>query len=156
MHEWALAESVVETVKRHLEGRQSPKLKSVTLLFGELQNIDQDIFEQGLDSLLIGEDFGSEVFHVEEEKAGFRCNRCGAQWDLGERRDLGENELEAIHFMPEAAHVYMRCPSCSSPDFRVERGRGVLIKSIVLEEDVIAEEGTKSCAEEASGEDKSS
>jgi hydrogenase nickel incorporation protein HypA/HybF len=141
MHEWALAESVVETVKRHLEGRQSPKLRSVTLLFGELQNIDQAIFEHGLDNLLKGEDFGSEVFHVEQERAAFRCNRCDAEWDLG--GDLSEDEREAIHFMPEAAHVYMRCPSCSSPDFRVERGRGVLVKSIVLEEDANGEDGSE-------------
>jgi hydrogenase nickel incorporation protein HypA/HybF len=136
MHEWALAESVVETVKHHLEGRDSPILRSVTLLFGELQNIDRDIFEEGLKNLLIGEAFSSEVFHVEQERAVFRCNRCESQWGLEDRSDLQEDEKEAIHFVPEAAHAYMRCPGCSSPDFRVEKGRGVLVKSIVIDEDL--------------------
>ena len=139
MHEWALAESVVETVKRHLEGRDSPKLRSVTLLFGELQSIDQEIFEEGIKNLLMGEAFGSEVFHVERERAVFRCNRCESQWGLEDRPDLQEDEREAIHFVPEAAHVYMRCPSCSSPDFRVEKGRGVLVKSIVFDENLVNE-----------------
>lgn len=135
MHEWALAESVVETVKRHLEGRDSPKLRSVTLLFGELQNIDQEIFREGLKNLLMEETFGSEVFHVEQERALFRCNRCESRWGLQDRSELEEDEREAIHFMPEAAHAYMRCPDCSSPDFRVEKGRGVLVKSIVFDEE---------------------
>ena len=143
MHEWALAESVVETVKHHLEERDSPKLRSVTLLFGELQNIDQEIFREGLENLLIGEGFDSAVFHVEQEKAVFRCNRCESQWGLQDRSDLEEDEREAIHFMPEAAHVYMRCPGCSSPDFRVEKGRGVLVKSIVFEEGFKFEENLK-------------
>jgi hydrogenase nickel incorporation protein HypA/HybF len=143
MHEWALAESVVETVKKHLEGRQKPRLKSVTLLFGELQRIDQEIFEHGLENLLEGESFGSDVFHIEQEKASFRCNRCKADWGFEDLADLQEDEREAIHFMPEAAHVYMRCPRCSSPDFQVERGRGVLVKSIVIEEDIPRGEGDR-------------
>jgi hydrogenase nickel incorporation protein HypA/HybF len=37
---------------------------------------------------------------------------------------------EAIHFVPEMAHVYIKCPSCGSPDFEVVEGRGVWLQSI--------------------------
>ena len=119
-------------------------IKPFPLEAAEVQNpdlliIQPGIFEEGLKNLLMGEAFGSEVFHVEQERAVFRCNRCESQWGLEDRSDLAEDEREAIHFMPEAAHVYMRCPGCSGPDFRVEKGRGVLVKSIVIEENVVSD-----------------
>jgi hydrogenase nickel incorporation protein HypA/HybF len=43
-------------------------------------------------------------------------------------------EREAVHFLPEAAHAYLRCPRCGSVDFDVAAGRGVSIVSIELEE----------------------
>jgi hydrogenase nickel incorporation protein HypA/HybF len=40
---------------------------------------------------------------------------------------LDEDETEAIHFMPEIAHIYIRCPQCKSPDFDIIQGRGVQV-----------------------------
>ncbi len=48
----------------------------------------------------------------------------------GERKELGENEQEAIHFVPEAAHAFIRCPACGSPDFEISKGRGVWVERI--------------------------
>jgi hydrogenase nickel incorporation protein HypA/HybF len=107
----------------------------VQVLIGELQHIEMEVFSLGLQNLLAERPFGSEVFHFETEKATFRCKACGSEWSLDQHPDLGEDELEAIHFLPEAAHVYMRCPSCGSPDFGLEKGRGVTIKSIDLSDD---------------------
>ncbi len=147
MHEWALAESVIETVKESVRNRGRGRVVSVTLLFGELQAIDEEIFKSGLRYQLESSQSGGgeeyeepvlispDVFSVETEKASFLCNRCGNEWSFDSHPDLGDEEREAIHFMPEAAHAYMRCPACGSPDFSVERGRGVLVKSILFEEE---------------------
>jgi len=43
---------------------------------------------------------------------------------------MSEEESEAIRFAPEVAHVYIRCPSCKSPDFEVLQGREVSIDYI--------------------------
>jgi Zn finger protein HypA/HybF involved in hydrogenase expression len=45
-------------------------------------------------------------------------------------RDLDEAQSEAIHFIPELAHTYLRCPACASPDFEVVRGRGVWLAQV--------------------------
>jgi hydrogenase nickel incorporation protein HypA/HybF len=95
--------------------------------------VDRGVFLDGLRVLLEKESFGEDVFVFEEEAASFRCKICGEEWGFADMPDVGEEEREAIHFMPEAAHVYMRCPACGSPDFQVERGRGVTIRSIDLE-----------------------
>jgi hydrogenase nickel incorporation protein HypA/HybF len=135
MHEWALAEAVISTVQRLYEENGRKKVLSVEVLIGELQHIEMAVFSMGLQNLLAEHPFGLDVFHFETEKASFRCNACGNEWLLEQHADLGEEEREAIHFLPEAAHVYMRCPSCGSPDFKLEKGRGVSIKSVDLQDD---------------------
>jgi hydrogenase nickel incorporation protein HypA/HybF len=42
-----------------------------------------------------------------------------------------ENVQENIHFIPEVAHVYVKCPRCESPDFEVLKGRGVWINKVM-------------------------
>ena len=135
MHEWALAEAVISTVQRLYEENGRKRILSVQVLIGELQQIEMEVFSLGLQNLLSDHPFSSDVFHFKTEKASFRCNACGNEWLLEQYPELGEEELEAIHFLPEAAHVYMRCPSCGSPDFALEKGRGVTIQSVDLSDD---------------------
>jgi hydrogenase nickel incorporation protein HypA/HybF len=134
MHEWALAEAVVSTVERLYEENGRKTVLAVNVLIGELQHIEMEVFSVGLKNILAGRPFDPDVFHFEIEKATFRCNACKQDWLLEQHPDLGKEEREAIHFLPEAAHVYMRCPFCGSPDFGLEKGRGVSIKSVDLEE----------------------
>ncbi len=129
MHEWALAEAVLDSVREHSGGR---RVSRVVLRFGELQQIDREIFDFALREL--GGELGAARFEIESEPARFACNACGAAWSLDERSGLDEQQKEAIHFLPEAARVYLRCPGCGSPDFRVEQGRGVTIQTIETEE----------------------
>ncbi|MBN1836730.1 MAG: hydrogenase nickel incorporation protein HypA [Spirochaetales bacterium] len=133
MHEWALAEAVVASVDRILEEHQGRALLAVHVRIGELQHIEMDVFREGLRIHLDERPYGIESFHFETEPAGFRCNACGREWLLESVQGLGEDELEAIHFLPEAAHVYLRCPDCGSPDFVLASGRGVGIASVDLE-----------------------
>ena len=135
MHEWALADAVISTVERLYEENGRKRILSVRVLIGELQHIEMEVFSTGLQNLLSDRPFDADVFRFETEKASFRCNACGNEWLLAEHPELGEDELEAIHFLPETAHVYMRCPDCGSPDFSLEKGRGVTIQSIELTDD---------------------
>ncbi len=152
MHEWALAEAVLETVKKHAREHGTPDrpaaVRSVTVSFGELQKVDRGVFLDGLRVLLEQESFAEDAFVFEEEAASFRCTVCAAEWGFGDIPEIGEEEREAIHFMPEAAHAYMRCPSCGSPDFRVAGGRGVTIRALDLETRAAAGGGgTRAAAE---------
>ncbi len=129
MHEWALAEAVIDSVREHSGGR---RVSRVVLRFGELQQVDREIFDFALREL--GGDLGAARFEIETEPALFACGACGASWSLAERGGLDAQQKEAIHFLPEAAKVYLRCPRCGSPDFRVEQGRGVTIQTIEVME----------------------
>ena len=133
MHEWALADSVIEATAAVLGGRNPSCLRSVTVLIGELQAIDREIFDYALTTMLEERPFRAALYTMETEPAAFLCSSCGKEWSLAETRGLSEDSREAIHFLPEAAHAFVRCPRCESPDYRVQRGRGVSISSITLD-----------------------
>ncbi len=143
MHEWALAEAVIEAVIENIGSSSTIKdIKRVVVAFGELQNIDMEIFRFGLENLLkskfVPDDSAEQnnnlldFFVFEEEEAVFKCNSCNYQWSLSDNVELNEEEREAIHFLPESAHVYIKCPNCGSRDFVFIAGRGVTIRSIEL------------------------
>jgi hydrogenase nickel incorporation protein HypA/HybF len=133
MHEWALADAVIEATSSALAGRKPSCLRAVTVTVGELQAIDHEIFSFALSTLLEERPFRTAVFHLETEPARFLCGACEKEWSLSETRDLSDQTREAIHFLPEAAHAFIRCPFCSSPDYRVQKGRGVSIASLTLD-----------------------
>ncbi len=132
MHEWALADSVIEATAAAIAGRDPACLRSVTVLIGELQAIDREIFDFALKTMLAERPFRGAVCQLETERAEFLCSACGRAWSLGETTGLTDETREAIHFLPEAAHAFVRCPQCQSPDYHVQKGRGVSIASITL------------------------
>ena len=100
---------------------------------GELQQIDIEIFEFAVNEIAKVQGallLTKTKVEMDIERAIFRCRVCGNEWEFGDRSKMGEDESEAIHFAPEVAHVYIRCPSCKSPDFEILRGRGVSIDYI--------------------------
>jgi Zn finger protein HypA/HybF involved in hydrogenase expression len=38
--------------------------------------------------------------------------------------------MEAIHFIPELSHAFVRCPECGSPDFIILAGRGITLERV--------------------------
>ena len=132
MHEWALAEAVVATVEKIRGENGGRPVLAVRLRFGELQSICVEAFREGLAASLAGLPYGPEVFEFGTEPAAFRCRACGHGWPLAGVPGIGEQEREAVHFLPESAHAYLRCPACGSPDFELAAGRGVSIEAVEL------------------------
>jgi len=135
MHEWALAESVVATVKRVAHEKKLHRITEITVKVGELQQIEREIFEFALEQMLSQADSPMRDAKVvlEVERAQFCCRVCGTRWAF-ETQQLSPEIAEAIHFIPELAHTYIRCPQCHSPDFEVVQGRGVWLASLKGEE----------------------
>ena len=138
MHEWALAEATVETVRREAAGR---RVLGVRLAFGELQQVDREIFAAALADLAPAAGMDAAGFEISDEPARFVCRACAATWTLADVPGLSVDDREAIHLLPEAAHVYLHCPSCGSVDFDVGAGRGVSITAIEVEDPAAPEAG---------------
>jgi len=136
MHEWALAEAVISTVSKTAREQGLGEIAEIRIKLGQLQQIEADIFEFALKE--IGQSrktlFKNVKIQLQEEKAVLKCRACGQKWMFGDNmKELDHERSEAIHFVPETAHAYIRCPECKSPDFEVLKGRGVWIDSITGE-----------------------
>lgn len=128
MHEWALAEAVVSAAQDVMRREGLRELSKVWVAVGELQQVDLEIFKFAL-SQLKRPILGDVEFLVESVPAEFRCRICSREWFFRSEK-VDEDAAEAIHFIPEAAHAYVRCPGCGSSDFEVVGGRGVWLKCV--------------------------
>jgi len=136
MHEWALAEAVVLTAEKAAKEQGFQEIQEIIIKLGELQQIERDTFEFAIREIIQPSRslFKKTKIQIHDEKAVLQCLRCGHKWTF--KRDtekLSPAEFEAIHFVPEVAHVYMPCPECKSPDYKIIQGRGVWVDSIVGE-----------------------
>lgn len=133
MHEFALADAVVTTALQVADRERLTEITRLEVTIGELQRIDPGVFELALKEVMPPDEprLASTEIVLTPEPAGFRCRPCDREFELGQARGPdGEDVREAIHFIPELAHSYLRCPGCLSPDFEVVGGRGVWIRSI--------------------------
>ena len=131
MHEWALAEAVITSATETARQQKLAVVDEIVLSIGELQAIDNEMFAS-----LVRQQLANAAVELREAKirvvtgeAAFECRVCKKEFTEQDAR-VGEEEREAIHFVPEMAHVYMHCPACGSPDFSIVRGRGVFIQEI--------------------------
>jgi hydrogenase nickel incorporation protein HypA/HybF len=128
MHEWALAEAVITAAQQIAEKENLKEVREVTIKVGELQQVEQDILRFAL-SQLKPASFKKAEFRISKAKTTLKCRVCGNTW-LFRKNKLDENTAEAIHFVPEVAHAYIKCPKCGSPDFEISEGRGVWLENI--------------------------
>jgi len=128
MHEWALAEGVVSTAVKIARAEGLSEITEVVVKIGELQQVVHDVLNFALEQLRKPM-MKDARFVLETIPARLRCRVCGEEWRFSPE-ELSEEVSEAIHFVPEVAHVYIKCPGCGSPDFEVVEGRGVILASI--------------------------
>lgn len=129
MHEWALAEAVINSATQIAKKEGLKAVKEVKIRIGELQQVELNVFEFALSQLKTGI-LQEARFIIETVKARFRCRVCSYEWSF-ERSRLNDDSAEAIHFIPETIHAFIKCPRCSSSDFEVQEGRGIWLESII-------------------------
>jgi hydrogenase nickel incorporation protein HypA/HybF len=133
MHELALADAVVTAALEIADREGFSEITKLDVRIGELQQIKAEVFEFALKEVIPAgrPRLASAAIVLETVPAEFRCRPCDHSFGLEDASGpRGEEASEAIHFIPELAHAYLRCPRCQSPDFELVQGRGVSIDSI--------------------------
>jgi len=128
MHEWALAEAVIAAATEIAKKEKLKQVTEVTIKIGELQQVEREIFVFALKQLK-PVSFNNTRFRVTRGKTKLKCRACGNIW-LFQKAKLNAETAEAIHFVPEVAHTYMKCPRCGSPDFEIAEGRGIWLENV--------------------------
>jgi len=134
MHEWALAEAVIIAATQLAEKANLKQITEVTIKIGEIQQIDRPIFRFALTQLK-PDILKNAKFKMIKAKAKLKCNKCQNIWLFGKQK-MDKNTKEAIHFVPEVAHTYIKCLKCGSPDFEIIEGRGIWLENIKGEKSV--------------------
>jgi hydrogenase nickel incorporation protein HypA/HybF len=128
MHEWALAESVITAASKIAAKEELKEITEIIVKIGELQQVEEDIlffaFEQIKKDI-----FSNTKFQILKAKTKLKCRICENKWSFT-KQSLDENTAESIHFVPEVAHAYVKCPKCGSPDFKIIQGRGIWLEEI--------------------------
>ncbi len=128
MHEWALAEAIVTAALQVAEKEGLAKVTEVRVRVGELQQVDGEILQFAF-SQLEKDKIKDAKFTVQTVPARLRCRVCGNCW-MFDVEKLEKEGREAVHFIPELAHTFIKCAKCGSPDFEVLEGRGVWLESV--------------------------
>ena len=128
MHEWALAEAILTSAKEIAEKEKLKEVTEVTIRVGELQQVEAGILRFAI-SQMKPQIFKNAKFRILKAKTTLKCRVCGTTWQFNLKK-IDKNTAEAIHFVPEVAHTYIKCPKCGSPDFEIVNGRGVWLENI--------------------------
>lgn len=128
MHEWALAEAILATATQISEKENLKEVTEVTVMIGQLQDVERRILRFAITQIK-SEEFKNTKFHFLKAKTMLKCRVCGTTWQF-KKESLDKATAEAIHFVPEVAHTYVKCPKCGSPDFEIASGRGVWLESV--------------------------
>ena len=128
MHEWALAESVIAAALKIAAKEELKEIKEVIIKIGELQQVEEEILFFAFNQLK-KDIFRNTKFQIVKTKTKLKCRVCGIKWSF-KKQSLDENTVESIHFIPEVAHAYVKCPKCGSPDFKIIEGRGIWLEKI--------------------------
>jgi len=126
VHEWALAEAIVEHV---LKNRENNILEKIVLRIGLLQTIDLDILKFALEELFKLNNISVEKIEFIEEDISLKCRKCSYEWRI-DINNLDEYIRESIHFIPETIYSFFKCPNCSSRDYDLKTGRGIYVEEI--------------------------
>lgn len=126
MHEWALAEAVLYSVKK----RKRRKRIEIKLRVGEMQQIDLKILRFALKELAKLEKIELRV-RIRIEKTLVKCRVCGYEFGVSSfLKKLKITKREAIHFIPELFSAFIKCPKCGRQDLEIKGGRGVWIEEV--------------------------
>lgn len=128
MHEWALAEAVISAASKLAAKEELKEVKEIIIKIGELQQVEEDILLFAFNQLKDGIFKKANIITI-KVKTKLHCRLCENKWTF-KKQNLDEVKSESIHFVPEVAHAYIKCPKCGSPDFKIASGRGIWLERI--------------------------
>lgn len=128
MHEWALAEAIVKSTEQFAAKENLREIIEVTVRIGTLQQVEPHILRFAF-SEMKSASLKNTKFRFLKAKTRLKCRVCKTAWQFNVK-EITEEKAEAIHFVPEAAHTYIKCPKCGSHDFEIASGRGVWLESV--------------------------
>lgn len=128
MHDWSLAESIIQTVKANSHG----KVTEIDIVIGELQGIEPDIIVYAIKELSKNTNLKKAKIDIKMEEARLKCSKCKFEWKPNEEQ-IKEKQHD-IHHNPDLLKALTSCPNCQSTDFDILKGMGFWVEKIKVSE----------------------
>jgi hydrogenase nickel insertion protein HypA len=145
MHEFGIAQSIVEYTLSEAEKNKASRVSEIHLELGELTMIDRSILSNALKLLMTDPKLKGCKMYIRKKRVSFVCRKCSSEWSMAETmkqlnqvpekllvREPDSKELP-LHFLPSLYSAFVRCPKCGSSDVDVTGGDDVRIRRLVLE-----------------------
>ena len=88
MHEWALAESILTAAVDAANKEKMKKIKEIKISIGELQQIEQEVFEFALKQIIADQPdkLKGVKIKIETEKSTLKCRACQSTWKFSDMK----------------------------------------------------------------------
>lgn len=111
MHEYALAQALVEHAERAARAHGALSVRRVVVRIGPLAGVERDLFATAYDHVRVGTLCADADLDLTGEDVVWRCDACGERLPLG---------------------VALCCPGCGLPG-RLTGGDGLVLERIEME-----------------------
>ena len=145
MHEFSVAQSIVDTVLVEAEKNKAKRVTEIVVEIGELMQLDLKALKYSLRILLQVPMLKDAKLRTQLTRASFSCKKCGDRWRMQEaRRQLTkvsdgllvrepDSEELPLHFLPHLYSAFIRCPRCGSSDLELTKGKEIQLARIQME-----------------------
>jgi len=113
MHEFSLAQNIVEIVEETVRKNQAHKVTEVVLEIGTLSGVELDALDMALESLRSGTMMEEAEIKKDIIQAVAICNHCGHE------------------YLPD--DFFSICPECQQYGSKISKGKELRVKSITAE-----------------------
>ncbi|MCI0471553.1 MAG: hydrogenase maturation nickel metallochaperone HypA [Candidatus Aminicenantes bacterium] len=113
MHEFALAQDIIETIRRQLPDKLG-KITSIHLEIGAFSGVVAESLEFGIDVIFSEKKIAGVKVNIVKVPTIARC-KCGHEYELDE--------------------IFTKCPVCGSFERKVISGMDIVIKSVEISEE---------------------
>jgi hydrogenase nickel incorporation protein HypA/HybF len=119
MHEFSVARALVHEIRRIAADQGGGNVTAVELDIGPLSGVEPLQLAEAFRILTGKGDLSRTVLHLNEGSLQARCNTCGRQCEIPDYQ--------------------FRCPHCGDHNLLIERGDGVIIRTLTIAGDLPAE-----------------
>jgi hydrogenase nickel incorporation protein HypA/HybF len=116
MHEFSVARSLVTEIRQIVANQGGGSITAVELDIGPLSGVEPLHLAEAFRILTAEGELSQTVLHVNEVLLQACCNSCGRRF--------------AIH------DYQFRCPHCGDSKLLIERGDGVIIRTLTIADDL--------------------
>ena len=131
MHEATIANNIIQIAMRIAQKNNAKRVHRISIIVGELRLIDFDALKFAFK--VLSEDvpiLEKAKLEIKSKPAKFKCLKCGEEWGFSSKAEIGEENIDKIHFTPDLIVNYLKCPKCGFNDFEIINGKELYIEEI--------------------------